>query len=87
MSGSNGVYQAKWIIEGLKLEALEWAAEEGLGMSKKGRPKSRLQVSNVIVTDFGFKVTVVELAGDRMATCTYLSTGARSMYELDKKGG
>jgi len=85
--GNNGVYQASLIIEGIRRDAIDWAAKEGLGMARKGRPKSELQVMGVAVTDFGFKVTVVEKTGDRMATCTFLSTGARSMYELDKKGG
>lgn len=85
--GNNGIYQAKWIIEGLRREAIDWAASEGLGMARKSRPKSELAVTGIQVTDYGFKVTVVEKSGDRMATCTFLSTGARSMYELDKKGG
>lgn len=70
---------AQEIMESIKLDALLYAHENGL------RPP--LNVTNAMVTDFGFKVTVVETKGSRMATCTFLSTGARSMYELDKKGG
>jgi len=70
---------AQQIMDGIAGDAIAYCIENGL--------KAPLYAAGLEVTDFGFRVTVVERLGSRMATCTYLSTGARSMYELDKKGG
>ena len=61
------------LIEMIKADAIEWAAE-----SMKGRLKASLEV-----TDFGFRVSVESDAG-AVASCTYRSNGMRSMYELTK---
>jgi hypothetical protein len=66
------------ILDGIARNAVEWSIENGL--------KTPVDAAGVIVTDFGFRVTTVERLGRRMATCTYLCDGTRSMYELDKKG-
>jgi hypothetical protein len=68
----------KEILDGIKQDAVYWSIENGM--------KSPVDAQNIIVTGFGFKVTTVERNGKRMATCTYLCDGSRSMYELDKKG-
>lgn len=68
----------KEILDGIKQNAVDWAIAEGL--------KRPVDAQNIMVTDFGFRVTVVERDGKKMATCTYLCDGTRSMYELDKKG-
>jgi hypothetical protein len=66
------------ILDRIRANAVDWSIENGL--------KAPVDAQNIIVTDFGFKVTTVERLGKRMATCTYLCDGTRSMYELDKKG-
>lgn len=71
--------EAARIMNYIKGDAIFWSAEEGLRLP--------LEVTNAQVTDFGFKLTVVEKNGGKMATCTFTSRGMRSMWELDKKGG
>ena len=68
----------KEILDAITFNAIEWSVENGL--------KRPVDATNTIVTDFGFRVTTVERNGKRMATCTYLCDGSRSMYELDKNG-
>lgn len=68
----------KEILDGIRQNAVDWSIENGL--------TKPVDATNIMVTDFGFKVTTAERNGGRMATCTYLCDGTRSMYELDKKG-
>lgn len=58
-------------------DARRWAQENGL------RPPLSAALS---IHDFGFRVSVEEENGLKMATCTFQRDGSRSMYALDRKG-